>query len=218
METIFDQYGKVRRDIDENEIADLPAATRDALMAVLDAAIKSEDADQEAIAAESAMRCAARNVADKLTVHRGLAPIRSFHDEWRETVAKLPPKPVDRGMTEAAAAAAQEVERANVLLDECRSDAYRLQRNRLSCRQAFADAAAAWSLVAGTPKTTADLVRANVQRETVHQLGILNGTIVPAAVVCNVPPSQLDSVLRSGSRGSSANLGYRRPTRPVPPR
>jgi hypothetical protein len=218
MDSVFDQYGKVRRDLDEHEIATMPVVKRNALMTMIDAAIKSEDADQASVEAESATRAAARNVASKLDAHRKLTPARSFHDEWRETVAKFPPVPVDPATTGSAAAAALDVELANAVLETCRAAAFLTQRTRNDCRQVFATAAAAWSLVDGSPKTTAELVRENVKRETEHKLAILSGKVTPDVVEPVRRLSQLDSVLSSGARGSSANFGYRRPLRPVQPR
>jgi hypothetical protein len=192
----FDQHGNIRRDLDEREILTLPEAQRDPLFALLNAMITTEEADQAFVDAEKATRA----------------------EEWRETVAKLPPISIDAEVIKKADAAIKEVEIANMILEQHRAEEVKAKARREEKRGAFAIALNAWSAVDGRPKTTADLVREGSKCEIERKMRVLSGEISETVVQPLNHQHQIDRVLSGGAHGSSADLGHRRPTRPVRPK
>jgi hypothetical protein len=86
-------------------------------------------------------------------------------------------------------------------------------------RETQGDALMAWFTgVPNRPRTTADLVRENIRRETERKLAIARGEIEPETVAAVRYPSPIDEVLASGRRGGNVNVNRaRQPGRLIQP-
>jgi hypothetical protein len=212
---VFDQHGRVRHDIDQREIEKLSPVQRDALLAMIDTALKAEAAEDGFRDAEVATGAAGRDAALKTTAFNQAVPQRTFLQEHRAAIRArqgLPPEEavIEPKVLKRAEAAAKAADAANATLEKCRADEITAKGYRGECRLAFATKAKVWSTVDGAPKTTADLVRINSKAEIERKRAVADGRLPPDAVDPVYHQEQIDRVMAGGARGSSADLGYRR--------
>jgi hypothetical protein len=210
----FDARGHVRSvcDIKEGELAELSEVQREALMALLKASIETEQADAAFIEAQKAIRAAANKHTRMIAEYAEVAPARTFRDEWRATVAKLPPLRVDPKLLKAAAATTKKVEEANAALQAAVAAEVPVKKARDAARIAFGYALSTWTSVDPRPRTTADLVRENSRREIEHKMALVAQGLSPDYIEgsqSTVGPAHIDRV-KAGGRGRTANFGYNR--------
>jgi hypothetical protein len=208
---IFDKQAGVRKDISDSEIVKLTPEQQAAYVALVAALMDTEEADAALIASEKATRAAVTALKKKMEEYEALVPKRTFFDEWKRTVAKMPEPEPDPEATKKIKAKLKEVEKANAALEQCRAAEFPVRKLRAEKRQAFADALKHWSAVDGTPKTVGDLVKENAKREGERKLAALRGELdEDTRPASTVGPSHLDRVKAGGGRGHSANYGYNR--------
>jgi hypothetical protein len=212
---VYDNLGKVRRDLDPSEISkctDRQKTILFGMLASLEIAEKSESVHYEAV---KATRRATTAIDKSRKAYETALPKRTFHDEWRETVAKLPATPITDEKKAAIAAALIEVEKAETHLAACQSAEITAKRDEKDKRAAFAKSAIAWSAIDGIPKNVGDLVKArgaterkialaNIAAGRPHDYG------VGGQAVSTVGPSHLDRFKAAQAKGGSANFGYNR--------
>lgn len=210
---IYDARGLPRVDIPDAEIAKLSEKQKPVFFAVIASYSDATEAEAANNAAQSATRKAVTALDRSRKQYEGAQPKRTFHDEWRETVAKLPAKPVSDATKKAIATALAEVEKAEKHLAECHRAGHAAKQNEKDKRAAFANAVIAWSHVDGCAHNTADLVRARSAAESKIALENIARGLPPDYAVeqaSTVGNSHLDRFKAGQGKGGSANFGYHR--------
>jgi hypothetical protein len=120
----------------------------------------------------------------------------------------------------AAADMAEAVGLAETALQEARERVIAAGADLKIKRETQRNALMAWLTgVPDRPRTTADLVRANVRRETERKLSIARGEIAAETIEPVRYASPIDEVLASGRRGGNCNINRaRQPGRLIQPR
>jgi hypothetical protein len=215
---IFGATGQILEDIDPAEVEKLDPPVRETLLTLLDSAAKMASADKAFVDAGKAVSVAARDMNLKQDACLRIVPQRTFHDEWREQVAKLPPKPIDRATQKRALEAAEAADEAAALHQKALTDEIMAKNWRTVCRKDYETALRAWAAIAPGPKTTADLMRANVAAETARKHAILRGEIKPDPKPKErVHLNAIDVALSAGKgRGSNVNARFTRPQARTP--
>ena len=210
---IYDEYAKISRNLDPSEIAKCSKSQQKilfALLASLDVAEKAEGLHYEDV---KTTRRAVTALDRSRKAYEKAMPVRTFHDEWRETVAKMPPKVVTKETKKLIADALVEVDKAEAALAECQRAEIASNATEKDKRGTFAKALIAWSAVDGIAKNVGDLVKA--RGETDRRIAMENiAAGLPAdysvAQASTVGPSQLDRTKAASGRGHSANYGHNR--------
>jgi hypothetical protein len=210
---IYGPTGLPRADIDENEIAKLSQEQQTAYFNVISSFTETTEADAAFVECEKAKRRAITDLKKKMDAHENSAPKRSFYDEWKKVVAKIPEPAPDPEVAKKVAASLRAVEKANDHLEACELAEKAARTVRNEKRQVFALAVMAWSRVDGCPKSTADLIRARSETERKIALeNIANGLPPDFAVAqaSTVGDSHIDRFKAGQGKGHSANFGYNR--------
>jgi hypothetical protein len=210
---IFGKMGLPRLDIPESEIAKLSKEQSAAFFSVISTYSDTNEADNSAIASEKAKRAAISDLKRRMVAHETIIPPRTFYDEWKRTVAKMPEPEISADTKKKLAASLKGIERAHAYLAECESAEVVAKQVRKEKRQAFAVALMAWARVDGSPKTTADLVRARAKTEAAQQLANIAAGLDPnhaAHLQATVGDSHLDRFKAGQGGGHSVNQGYGR--------
>jgi hypothetical protein len=208
---IYAADATIRKDIPEAEIAKLSKEQSDAFFAVMTSYSDTTEADAALIECEKATRRAITDLKRKMDLHEKIVPARTFYDEWKRTIAKLPEPEPDPEITKKLAASIKSVEKTNGLIETCQRNEELGRQARIAKRQAFANALKIWSGLDGTPRTTADLIRARVETERkIAMENIAAGLPADYAVArtSTVGNSHLDRVRAGAAKGGSADRGY----------
>jgi len=209
---IFNSVGLPRTDIPDAEIAKLDKAGQlPAFMGIMKAYPDTLDSDAAYVVAEKAKRKAISDLKRLMYAHEKITPPRTFYDEWKKTVAKIPEPAPDPEVTKKVAASLKTIEKANAHLEQCELDLREARKVREEKRKAFALALMAWSRVDGKPKSVGDLIKARSATERKIAMENIAAGLPPDHAVA-VGPSHLDR-FRAGQgkvAGHSANFGYHR--------
>ena len=213
---IFNNVGLPRTDIPDTAIAKLDkAAQLPAFMQVMTAYPDTLDADAAFIVAEKAKRAAISNLKRLMDAHEKIAPKRTFYDEWKKTVAKIPEPAPDPEIAKRVAASLKTIDKANAALEQSELDLREARKAREDKRKAFALAIMAWSRVDGKPHSVGDLIKARSATERKIAMDNIAAGLPPdhaVAEASTIGNSHWDR-FRAGQgkvAGHSANLGYHR--------
>jgi hypothetical protein len=210
---IFDTKGLPSMEIPDSEIAKLDAEQKAAFFQLMASYSETVEADAETIECEKAQRRAVTDLKRKMEAHEKLMPKHTFFDEWKRTIAKQPPAKPDPDLTKKLKASMANVDKAHEHLAGCERAIVVSKQVRQTKRKTFGLALIAWSKVDGTPKSTADLVKARAKTEQTQQLANIAAGLPPEyaeARQSTVGDSHLDRFKSGGGRGHSANFGYHR--------
>jgi hypothetical protein len=207
---IYGPTGLPRTDIPDSEIAKLSGEQKSVFFAVMSSWSDATEAEAANNAAQSATRRAATALDKSRKKYEDAQPKRTFHDEWRETVARLPAKPVSDAAKKAIAAALVEVEKAEKHLAECHRTGYAAKQDEKDKRAAFAKNVIAWSAMDGIPKNVGDLIKARSATERKIAMDNIAKGLPDYAVqaASTVGDSHLDRFKAGQAKGGSANYGY----------
>jgi hypothetical protein len=212
---VFDQYGGIRNDLDENEIAKCNLVQKDALMALLTAWADTQAEDTACLEVDKAARKAETALDKARKAYEVAQPVRTFHDEWKRTVAKIPepePEP-DPEVTKKIAAALKNVEKAEKHLAACHAAECPAKQLRKQKRAAFTEKLFIWATMDGAPKSVGNLIKERSKREAeIKMANIAKGLPHDYAVAqaSTVGDSHLDRFKAGQGKGHSADQGYGR--------
>jgi hypothetical protein len=208
---IYAADATIRTDIPDTEIAKLSKNQQTAYFDVMSSLSDTTEADAAVIAKEKARRAAISNLKRLMDGHEKIAPARTFYDEWKRTVAKIPEPEPDPDTVKKVAASLKTIEKANEHYEQCTLDEVAAKQVRAEKRQAFATAIIAWSRLDGLPKTVGDLIKARSETERkIAMDNIANGLPPDYAVAqaSTVGGSHLDRFKAGQGKGGSVNVGY----------
>ena len=207
--TPFDQFGKIVSPPVE-VVAKLKPEVKARLMALLQASVEAEEAEQTLADTEKTLYATVSEAHRKRVHYEHVRPQTTHVDELRRVIAArqgrpLPPPEVDPNAEKAAIA----LDEAEVLVSTLRAD---LESARLIVKSKRTTLSEAYSLWMGyAPKRdVADLVRENIAREQARKLARVAQGLAPEE---EPPPHHhvepIDQVM-SSHRGS-VNVNWRRP-------
>jgi hypothetical protein len=208
---IYSNTGLPRTDIPEGEIAKLSKEQQAAFFAVMTSFSDTTEAEAAFIEREKAKRRAMSDLKKKMEAHEKITPARTFYDEWKRSVAKMPEPAPDPEIAKKLAASLKSIEKAHAHLEQCERDEVTAKQVRKEKRQAFATALMIWSRLDGSPKSTADLVRARSETERRIAMDNVAAGFPPdyaVAQASTVGDSHLDRVRSGAGKGGSVNRGW----------
>jgi hypothetical protein len=170
----FDKFGKVRQDLSKKTIAGLPPAQRNGLVTLMEASLNVDTAEAAKIVAERAVRDAIDHAHNMRQAYFSVRPKATFLSEHKRTIAANQGHPIkddtDPEVIKRAEIAAKAADDADSALDQRRTEAEDIRQNLAQCRIRLGQAVVAWAKLDGSPKTTADLVRAMSKAEREQKL------------------------------------------------
>jgi hypothetical protein len=221
-----DALGRVRRDLDPLEIAKCSPMQKEKLFDMLGSLEIAEQSETVHYTCKKNTSKAETALGRSRKAFEAVSPKRTFHDEWRETVAKLPPVPVSDETKQAVADALVVIEQCEQHLASCQSAELAAKKDEHDKRATYARAAIEFSKWDGIAKDVASLVRARSATERRIAMANLEAGLPVdhgTGPVDTTGPSHLDRFRKGMGKGSSANRGYnmnrmRGATVPVKPR
>jgi hypothetical protein len=208
--SIYDQFGKINRNLDPAEIARCSKMQQKILFPVFASLEAAEAAESLHYEAQKATRRAVTALDRSRKAYEAELPQHTFHDEWLITIAKQKPKPVTEAKKKAIAVALTEVNKAEAFLAECQRSEIVLKADEKVMREAFARAVIAWSPVSGIAMNVADLVRARGATERGIAMKNIEAGLPhdhALAAASTVGPSPWDHLRKGSGKGHSANIG-----------
>src|SRR5258707_619113 len=119
---IYRNTGLPRTDIPDDIIAKLSPEQYVAFFAVMSSFTDTTEMDAAFITAEKKKRAAITNLKKLMDAHEKITPPRSFYDEWKRTVAKIPDPEPDPEIAKKVAASLKTIDKANTHMDQCDLD------------------------------------------------------------------------------------------------
>jgi hypothetical protein len=207
----FDHLGKINRNPEASEVAKMAPVQKTIYFEMLSSLEKTEAAETIFYEAKKAVGRATTAVKVAQKAYEAVVGKRTFMDEWRVTVAKLPEKVITDEQKQTIADALVEVEKAETFLAKCEHTSDAASKEQTSTRREYAAAAFAWAKVDGIPKDVASLVRARSETErAISMKNISEGRAFNddgSAQVSTVGPSPYDRQRKAMPRTHPLNPG-----------
>jgi hypothetical protein len=208
---VYDNLGKVRRDLEPSEIAKCTKQQRKILFEMLAALETAEQSEHVAYEARKTTGRATTAVGREQRAYEKVMPKKNFMDIWRTDVAGLAPIPISDEQKKATADALIEVEKAEAFLAACQRAEIAAKTDEKNKRAAFARAAIAWSHVDGCPHDVADLIRARAATERKIAMDNIAAGLphdYAVAQASTVGPSRYDHMRKNMPRVHPSNPGH----------
>jgi hypothetical protein len=208
---VFDNYGAVRTDLTEAELAQCTQEELGVLFPLFEAHINAKAAEDACAEGEANWRKATTALDRARKAYDDAQPRLTFHDVWKRDVARLPVAPPDPAVIKMVAAALKVVEAAEQYLAECETALAPARNSRHQAIAVYSQRVKEWAKLDNRPKNVGDLIKERSRVETAQKLkNIAEG--LPADYVADsvstVGPSALDRIRSGAGKGGSVNVGH----------